>query len=84
MFAELVVTTKPYLRTCTAVDPHWLVAAAPAHFRLEAAAPDALSNAATAAAGPEKGALGPGGRTLGWTPGGRTPKRPAQRNYMVN
>jgi len=71
VFAELVITTRPYMRTCTAVDPHWLVEFAPTHFKVEVV-PTAQ----------EKGALGPGGRVLGKP--SAVPKRPVKRNFMVN
>jgi hypothetical protein len=72
VFAELVITTRPYMRTCTAVDPHWLVEFAPSHFKLEV--PPTVQ---------EKGALGVGGRVLD-KPSAAMTKRPAKRNFMVN
>lgn len=71
VFAELVITTRPYMRTCTAVDPHWLVEFAPTHFKVEVV-PTVQ----------EKGALGPGGRVLDKP--SAVPKRPVKRNFMVN
>jgi hypothetical protein len=80
VFAELVITTKPYMRTCTAVDPHWLAEFAPSHFMLEVMAPAAAAEGHVQVR--EKGAIGPGGRLFRGP--GTAPKRPAQRNFMVN
>ena len=71
VYAELVVTTKPYMRCCTAVRSEWLVELLPQFFAFQR--PEDVLTAR------EAGAMAKRERTAA-----AAPKKPARRNLMVD